>query len=120
LAGARWSREHGGSVTARYRRGVQQDVTAAEHHLGVAVVDEVDPLVQVRADVARRERAAGPEPDQYSRHPLQDQATTPPPPRLPLRSATASSRNVHEFAVDRRRALDETHLGERRRIIADH
>src|SRR5712692_11711348 len=45
-------REDGGALVAHHGGGVEQDVAAAQDRLGVAIVDEVDTLVQVREDVA--------------------------------------------------------------------
>ncbi len=52
--------QHRGAPVARYRGGVEEQVSPTEHDLGVTVVDEVDALVQIRADVAGREGAAEP------------------------------------------------------------
>ena len=68
--------EHGGALLARHRGGMKQHVAAAEDDLGVTVVDEVDALIQVPADVADRERTSGPEADQDSRRALEDEPST--------------------------------------------
>ena len=74
--GAGRAGEHGGAFLACHRGGMKKDVAAAEDDLGVTVVDEVDALVQVPADVADRERASGPESDQDSRRALEDEPST--------------------------------------------
>jgi hypothetical protein len=98
---------------------MKQDVTSAEHHHGVVVVDKVDALVQVRADIAGRERAAGPEADQDSRRPLEHQASPRHVLRRLLRPTTAVSLDVDELSVNRNLPLDEAHLRHRDSAVID-
>src|SRR5207253_3524447 len=107
--------QHGGAFLACHRGGMKKHVPAAEDDLGVTVVDEVDALIQLPADVADRERTSGPEADQDSRRALEDEPSTRDLLSRLLGPAAALPHDVDELARSGHGALDETDLRQGRR-----
>src|SRR5262245_52979875 len=68
--------EHRGGATPGHGRGVKQDVAAAEDGSRVHGIDQVDALVEMRAQIARGERLVSEEPHENTGLTLEDQATS--------------------------------------------
>src|SRR5262249_56224749 len=73
LAGAGRSGQRRRAAVPGHGRRVEQQVPACEDRARVAVVDEIDRLIEIPGDVTGRPRVAGPDAHQHTRRALENE-----------------------------------------------